>query len=233
MVAVFVALMFVGLVLTDLGVEKWRARRAQQPAEAAPATRHPAMPSGLGLEALCTVPEGLSLGDQHAWFEPDFAEGFRVGADALIAHVVGAMSGIMLPKVGDLISVGQPLFRLENHGRTLAIPAAIEGRVTGVNTCLADHPDLFSSDPYNHGWVCHLTPTHRNGQTVHMRAGKSARHWMEGEFIRLQEFLFGQIAPDVALGATSQDGGTPTFGCLGELDQTAWSNFEAEFLRRK
>jgi hypothetical protein len=56
--------------------------------------------------------------------------------------------------------------------------------------------------------------------------------WLENEFVRFREFIFAQISPDLALGVTSQDGGLPAAGCLGELGPKAWSAFETTFLRR-
>jgi hypothetical protein len=57
--------------------------------------------------------------------------------------------------------------------------------------------------------------------------------WLDGDFNRLREFLSVEIMSDIDLGVTSLDGGFPTAGCLRELDQAAWSSFEAEFLKLK
>jgi hypothetical protein len=65
-----------------------------------------------------------------------------------------------------------------------------------------------------------------------VRFGEQAAMWLENEFRRFQEFIFAQISPDLSLGATSQDGGLPAAGCLGELGPATWSAFEANFLHR-
>jgi hypothetical protein len=69
--------------------------------------------------------------------------------------------------------------------------------------------------------------------TPNVRFGEKAIIWLESEFTRLREFLSVEIMSDFDLGVTSLDGGFPTAACLAELDQTAWSAFEAEFLKRK
>jgi len=233
MVAIFVALMFVGLVLTDLCLEKWPAWRAKHIARRALET-HPARNGvGFGLDARWQVPEGIHLSDQHTWCKADPRGGIEVGADSLIAHVVGAVRGIILPEVGNQVNPGQPLCRLELKGRTLVVPSALAGRVVAVNSRLHDRPELLSSDPYGSGWICYLTPTQAEEPAPHMRFGENAMRWMEEEFVRLREFLSAQIPPDLALNATSHDGGLPAVGCLGELDSKAWTAFEEEFLKRK
>jgi len=225
MVAIFVALMFVGLVLTDLGLEKWRAHQARRRALSTGAHLR-----GPELDSWCRPPAGVQLSPQHAWLKPDPTGGLEIGADALIAHAIGAARRVILPRVGDQVTAGQPLFRLERDGRGIIIPSAVTGRVMAVNSRLADHPELLSSDPYGRGWVCYLTPTEEH--PVALRFGEKATLWLANEFVRFREFLAAQTAPDFALGLTSQDGGLPAAGCLAELAPTAWRAFEAEFLPR-
>jgi glycine cleavage system H protein len=229
MVAILVAFMFVSLVLTDLAIEKWQAWRVAHPARA---TRPTAEALAYGFEAWCQVPEGVHLANQHTWLRPDPTGGLEIGADALIVRAVGAARRIILPKVGDQVTAGQPLLRLEHNGCAVTIPSAMTGRVMAVNTRLVDQPELLSSDPYGSGWICYLSPTHLEEAPLSVRFGEQAAMWLENEFVRFREFIFAQISPYLALGVTSQDGGLPAVGCLGELGPAAWSAFEANFLHR-
>jgi glycine cleavage system H protein len=227
MVALFVALMFVGLVLTDLGVQKWNARQAAR------STERPADDAVIGTDAFWQVPEGVHLSDVHTWFRPDPTGGLEIGADTLIAEAVGSVQRIALPRAGDEVIAGQPLFRLEQDDRTLTIPSTITGKVMAVNSRLQNQPTLLNSDPYSSGWICRIIPTTVGMMTPNVRFGEKAIMWLESEFARLREFLSVQIRPEFALGATSQDGGLPTSGCLIDLDKAAWSAFENEFLKMK
>jgi len=228
MVAIFVAFMFVSFVLTDLVVEKWRAWRVQH---AVLATR-PTEAMAYGLDEWCQIPEGVCLADQHTWVKADPTGGLAIGADALIVRAVGAVRRIVLPKVGDQVTAGQPLFRLENNGCTITIPSAMTGRVMSVNNHLVDRPETLSLDPYGSGWVCYLNPTRKDEPFPKVRFGEQAAMWIENEFKHFQEFIFAQLSPDLALGVTSLDGGIPAFGCLSELPPRSWSAFEAKFLQR-
>jgi glycine cleavage system H protein len=218
--------MFISLVLTDLGVEKlqaWQMARATRPA---------ARVMAFAPEMYCQVPEGVHLSGAHTWFRPDPAGGLEIGADSLITYAMGAVRRIVLPKPGEQVTAGQPLFRLEHKGRAVTIPSTITGRVMAVNTRLVNQPELLSSDPYGSGWICQLTPTRVEDAAPRMRFGEDAVVWLENEFGRFREFILGQISPDLALGVTSQDGGLPAVGSLGELGPTSWRAFEANFLRR-
>lgn len=227
MVAISVALTFVCLVLMDLGIEKWKAWRVAHPA---PAGGAGVEAMAHGYEGLCQVPEGVYISGQHTWAKRDPDGGLEIGADALLVRAVGVVRQISLPQVGDLVTAGQPLCRLEHNGSGVTIRSALTGRVMAINSRLADRPELLSSDPYGSGWLCRLSPAGGDEVTPNLRFGQQAAIWLENEFARLREFIFGHTSPDLALGVTSQDGGLPAVGCLGELGPTAWSAFEAKFL---
>ena len=231
MVAVFVALMFVSFIILDLGVEKLRGARAHA-ANPVPGVESPKPVAAFGLETLCQVPEGIHLSSDHTWLKPYPAGGMELGADALLAHVVVAVHRVVLPKVGAQLEAGQPLFRVEHNGRGMTIPSAVSGRVLAVNRQLEDHPELLSQDPYGAGWVCYLSPARVEERAPKLSFSEKPAAWLASEFARFQEFISAQLSPDLAVGVTSQDGGLPAAGCLTELDQKAWTAFEAEFLRR-
>jgi len=216
MVALFVALTFIGLVLADLVVQRLEARRA--------AVRAPA-----GLP--WNVPKGFFLSEGHTWSYPDSSVGVRVGADALVAHAMGAVDKEVGPKLGEMVKAGQPLFRLENQGRELEVSSSVTGRVVALNRSLVKRPELVAKDPYGSGWICAITPTQANGEAGGLRSGEKARTWLEQEFHRFREFLSMQVSPDLAVSVTYPDGGLPAVGSLTQLTRGGWRAFEAEFLR--
>jgi glycine cleavage system H protein len=215
MVALFVALMFIGFVLVDLFVQSLQARRA---AVSAPADFN------------WNVPKGFYLSEGHTWFHPDSSMGVRVGADALVAHALGVVEKVVLPKMGELVTAGQPLFALEHRGCDLKVPSSITGRVVALNTGLGMRPELVSRDPYGSGWVCAITPTEPHRGSSSMRSGEKAALWLEQEFHRFREFLTLQVPPDLALSVTFPDGGLPVVGSLAQLPGGGWRAFEAQFL---
>ena len=215
MVALFVALMFIGFVLVDLVLQAVQARRAAVSTAA---------------DVPWNVPRGFYLSEGHTWFRPDSSVGLRVGADALVARALGAVEKVVLPKLGEPVKAGQPLFQLQYHGCELKIPSLITGHVAALNPGLGKRPELVAQDPYGSGWICAITPTQADGSSGGMRSGEKATAWLEQEFHRFREFLSLQVSPDPALSASYPDGGLPAVGSLTHLGRGGWRAFEAEFL---
>jgi glycine cleavage system H lipoate-binding protein len=214
MVALFVALMFIGFVLVDLIVQRLQAWRAAVSAAAS-------LP--------WNVPQGFYLSEGHTWSYPYSSVGVRVGADALVGRALGTVEKVVL--LGELVKAGQPLFRLEYQGRDLEIPSSVTGRVIAFNRGLRKRPELAAKDPYGSGWICAITPTQPDGGFKGMRSGEKAVAWLEQEFHRFREFLSRQVSPDLAVSVTYPDGGLPAVGSLTQLARGGWCAFEAEFLR--
>ena len=212
MVALFVALMFVGLVLTDAVVQRVGRK--------APAAEEPVL----------DIPQGFCLFEGHSWSRPDSSVGVRVGVDALIAHALGVVEKVILPKLGQVVKAGQPLFRLERQGCGLNVRSSITGRVVAVNTSLERRPGSLAKDPYGSGWICAITPTQSDSGPSVVRYGQKAANWLEQEFYRFRDFLSAQVSPDSVVNVTYPDGGLPAAGSLAELPLAGWGAFEAAFL---
>ena len=215
MVALFVAIMFIGFLIVDFVVQALQARRA--------AVSTPA-------DFPWKVPKDFYLAEGHTWFHPDSSVGLRVGADALLAHALGAVEKVVLPKLGEQVKAGQPLFELQYQGCDLKIPGSITGHVAALNPDLGKRPELVAQDPYGSGWICAITPTQSDGASGGVRSGEKATAWLEQEFHRFREFLSLQISPDPALSVSYPDGGLPAVGSLTHLERGGWRAFEAEFL---
>lgn len=81
-----------------------------------------------------------------------------------VGGVVPASKGIrveiQLPKVGDIVHQGLPLFALwDADGRTTVIPSPITGMILDVNSDLQDNPDLLWAHSCGLGWVAKIAPT--------------------------------------------------------------------------
>jgi len=232
MVAIFVALMFIGLVLADSVVQRLEARRGRMASRRLARARW-GFPEGVPISAGFPwgLPQGVCLSQNHTWFRPASSGETRVGADALLAHALGTLDKVVLPRVGDPVKKGEPLFYLVSEGRVMTIPSTVNGKVVAVNDQLRERPELVVGEPYSAGWVCGVVPVVLDDGSGRMRFGAKAASWLEREFERFNEFIFARVAPDLALGETSLDGGLPAPGYLAELGDEGWSAFEAEFLR--
>lgn len=228
MVAILVALMFVGLILVDLTLQRLEARRASRISATVSTAPSALRPTVLNPWA---VPAGVQLTAGHAWLRPLENATFRVGADALVAHALGVASNVSLPPVGEQIWAGQPLFKLQAGGRAVELSSPVNGRVVAVNPALMGRPGLVTEAPYGDGWVCAVQAEPPVGEKSPSLIGEKAAAWMQKEVQRLTEFLWVRFPSEPALGTTDLDGGLPAPGALAFLNDEAWAEFEREFLR--
>ena len=224
MVALFVAMMFIGFILVDLILQKAEARQAARSAEAFAAPAR--------LEGWITVPAGVHLAEGHSWTLPLQEGTVRTGADSLIAHAIGVVSRVALPQVGHWVEAGAPLCRLEIQNRSITVNAPVTGRIAAVNSTLEENPELIAADPYGKGWVCSIEEVRPQTQPAYY--GQRATWWLRQEVDRFREFLEAQLTPSPELGfATSQDAGLPMPGALSQFDAEAWKAFEREFVSKR
>lgn len=231
MVALFVALMFIGFILTDAVLQKVEARRAAArplvPARALP--QRPAF-RPLVRDTWPALPEGVYLSNGHMWLRPQGQGEFQIGPDALVGQALGSVSRVVPPKVGSETWAGKPLFQIEAGGRTLDVAAPVTGRVVAVNGELQGRPEMVVEAAYAGGWVCAFLPSRLAEEKPVWRLGREAVGWFEREVQRFGEFLWTRYESDFALGETSLDGGVPAAGSLGGFDESAWKAFELDFL---
>ena len=234
MVAIFVALMFISFVLVDLFVQKLETRARAVHALGTHASSHPTAPARAArIPAWMQVPEGVYLSQGHSWARPARGGIVRAGADTLVGQAIGAVSRVVLPRVGDEVKAGEPLFGVESNGRALTIASPVSGKVSKVNHLLQDQPGLLAEEAFDRGWVCAISPEAAVQENGFLHYGAGAIAWFEQEMDRFREFISARVAPEAALGLTAQDGGVPVKGVLASFDAETWEAFARSFLSRE
>lgn len=67
---------------------------------------------------------------------------------------------LQLPRVGDIVHQGLPLFAVcNNEGIAVAVPAPLTGMVLEVNSALESNPELLWEHACGLGWVAKIAPT--------------------------------------------------------------------------
>ena len=225
MVAIFMAVMFLGFILIDLALQKVAAHRkvatlalagtAGQASWKAPDWK---------------LPEGVYVAGGHSWLQPKVNGEVALGADELLGYALGNASEVILPRVGVRVRKGDPLFHLALDGGVLTVESPVEGKVVSVNERLKELPTLVVEEPYKSGWVCSVLPVGSESSKSSALSGSRAIAWLDREFCRFSDFISGQATYDLALGTTSQDGGLAASGSLAHLDPGVLSAFENQFL---
>ncbi len=185
-------------------------------------------PSPVRAFAQVHIPQGLFLSDGHSWARLTESGELRVGADEFLAEALGGADRVELPSVGAQVKKGEPLATIQRLGRTLVVPAPVDGTVVATNETVDRHPAAIEADPYGSGWLASVWPVEHAEALQGLRVGQRAVKWLDREIQRFTEFLARHTSPEL-LGATLPDGARPVVGSALVLDDEAWDEFQKEF----
>ena len=107
---------------------------------------------------MAEIPKTLRYTKDHEWARRD-GGGVVVGVTAHAQEALGDVVYVELPKVGDAVTAGSPFGVVESTKAVSELFAPISGKVTKVNSALADEPSTINTDPYGAGWIIELAPS--------------------------------------------------------------------------
>lgn len=226
MVALFVILTIVAFIAVDSLVQWSEAKQRQR--QLRPVEEVPRWLT-FGLEGV-SVPAGVFLGPGHTWMRLDLAGTAHVGLDQFVQKAIGRIDAIELPRPGQTIRQGEPLFILRQGDRLAPVRSPVDGTVVAVNENLARHPEALAADPYVEGWIAVIKPRQLASALRRLFIAEDARAWLKQELERFKEFIASRPLETVAVGQALQDGGHPTAGVLELMDEQTWTLFTEEFL---
>ena len=97
------------------------------------------------------TPANLKYTKSDEWF--DAANGAMGITDYAQSQLSDIVFVEILVEVGDTLEVGKPIASVESVKASAEIYASASGKVTAVNSGLADKPETLNSDPFNAGWM--------------------------------------------------------------------------------
>ena len=103
-------------------------------------------------------PKHLRYTKEHEWARREGGS-VVVGITAHAQEALGDVVYVELPKIGDAVTAGKPFGVVESTKAVSELFAPISGKVTKVNTALADEPSAINSDPYGAGWIVEVEPS--------------------------------------------------------------------------
>ena len=185
------------LVLLDRLATKREARLAGQP-RALPRLL-PSLDSEQGSEGGgYRLPGGSFISTGHAWVRIEPGGEVRVGIDDFAQKAAGPVARVAMPREGQEIRMGDPLFSLERGSQELHFMAPLSGRVVEGNRELAGDADPLKNSPYLDGWVCRIQPTDLASELPALRIGKPVLGWYDQEIKRLERLRGGKEGLDWA-----------------------------------
>jgi glycine cleavage system H protein len=103
-------------------------------------------------------PKHLRYTKDHEWARREGGS-VVVGVTAHAQEALGDVVYVELPKIGDAVTAGKPFGVVESTKAVSELFAPVSGKVTKVNTALADEPSAINSDPYGAGWIVEIEPS--------------------------------------------------------------------------
>jgi glycine cleavage system H protein len=172
-------------------------------------------------------PTDVALSQAHLWARIGGREA-TVGVDDLAQRLLGPVAAVELPRLGDVVEQGDPVFALRRGDRALVGWAPVGGEVTAVNEALLDSPGRVNASPFDRGWVVRL----RGGRDLRRERrelvrGVGAADWLRREVDRL---VLTMAAHDAA--PTLADGGALAPELHTHVDPAMWTRLETAFFGR-
>jgi glycine cleavage system H protein len=204
---IFVAVLLAAVFLDFLIIRPWEARHLPKPATNADD----------GLEF--AVPRAVFFHPGHTWARVDNDGRVAVGVDDLARTVIGDLSTVELPAVGERVTAGRPAVVIHQGERRLRLAAPLSGTVVETNDELGRDPNRLRWRPYKEGWMYRLEPEEGFARELGSLAiGRDAAAWMGREIEDLRRsFEEGRFT-------------APVEGALVRGNHEAWSAFERDFL---
>ena len=183
-----------------------------------------------GNRPTCRTVSGVSVAEAyyyhpgHTWIRCEHGGRLRVGMDALVAHLFGALDAIELPALGSDLTRMAEAWRIHRKSRSAGVMSPVSGTVVALNPVIADHPEMPHHDPYQYGWLMLVESPHPKRSLKHLMIGKAAVDWMETETQGMMDLLGEDYAE---LAAT---GGRLVRDLVGRVTELDWDQLVRRFL---
>ena len=168
--------------------------------------------------------EGFYYHEGHTWARPEYGGRVRIGLDDLARKLVGRLSKLSVPGVGQAVKQGEAGFDLQRNGSRVRALSPVDGIVTHVNYELLEDPALLQQSPYEKGWIMIVEPTRLRKNLKSLYFGEAAETYLEEE----RERLVARVHQEIQIAA---DGGVSLDDITIDLKEGEWTRLVSEFLR--
>ncbi len=104
------------------------------------------------------LPEDVRYSQDHEWARRENGR-MRIGIDDYAQDQLGEIVYVELPRTGEVFSKGAEFGTVESVKAVSELFMPVGGKVTAVNTALADSPELVNQSPYGEGWMLEVEVT--------------------------------------------------------------------------
>ena len=104
------------------------------------------------------IPGDLKFLKSHEWARVEDNGTVTVGISDHAQGLLGDLVYVELPSVGDDVQAGTACAVVESVKAASDVYAPVSGKVTAVNSALADKPETINEDAYGDGWIFVIKP---------------------------------------------------------------------------
>jgi len=119
-----------------------------------------------------------------------------VGIDDFANRFLGKADSIEFPALGEAIEKYQQMFSFSAGGNRFLFDSPVTGKVTAINTILADDLKQMEGAPYFENWLCKIESEKIEECLSHLKIGKQAISQFEENIEKLQGFQNGLESKD-------------------------------------
>ncbi|NNK49181.1 MAG: hypothetical protein HKP01_09945, partial [Gemmatimonadetes bacterium] len=149
----------------------------------------------------------------------------EVGVHPMLLSLLGPDAELEMRSAGERVGKGEPLMTIGSGKRRLVVRSPISGSIIMANAA----PSGATGWQIRSDRTCLIEPDDLSEEVPTWMLGKPAVDWSRAQYGRIRDHLLERTA-DPATGLALADGGELPVGALNQLDATAWSDFEDEFL---
>lgn len=99
------------------------------------------------------IPGDLKFMKSHEWARVEGDGKVTIGISDHAQGLLGDLVYVELPNVGDRVEAGNACAVVESVKAASDVYSPVTGKVTAVNTALADKPETINEDAYGEGWI--------------------------------------------------------------------------------
>lgn len=171
---------------------------------------------------IINVPAGIFISPTHSWIALKMNGIVQVGIDDFSQKILGPIEEIELPKVGQKIEKGAPLFTVKKGTHRLSLPSPISGTVVSHNSELLNHLYYIHINPYELGWICTIEPSNLPADFNSLTIGADSIAWYQKEIDKYGEMLNQVKGPTPERESAEEE--------KQRMENAVWQSFEQVFL---
>jgi len=166
--------------------------------------------------------EGLHYHQGHTWALAEGDDIVRVGVDDFAQTLLGPVTGVILPRVGERLSEGEPGWKVRVGRQSIPMLSPVEGEVVAWNEELLGSPGLLNREPYDRGWLLKVRVRSPVAAMRNLLSGTLAHAWRAQVVASFDESLLTQ--PDRSPDAWDR----LARELLLDEEETGWTRYRAE-----